>query len=98
MGNESGEWIMYGVDWDDPECIHTVDEAMEYINEVGFLPLFKNDIPGFSLEETTWIIFEEISYLFIFLKRSRMLFNKQETMYPKKIHGCGEQSLQENMT
>ena len=44
---------MYGVDWDDPECIHTVDEAIEYINEVGFLPLFKNDIPGFSLEERT---------------------------------------------
>ena len=53
MGNEAGEWIMYGVDWNDPECIHTVDEAIEYINEVGFLPLFKNDIPGFSLEERT---------------------------------------------
>lgn len=53
MGNESGEWIMYGVDWDDPACIHTVAEAMEYINTVGFLPLFKNDIPGFSLEERT---------------------------------------------
>lgn len=53
MGNESGEWIMYGVEWDDPECIHTVDEAIEYINRVGFLPLFRNDIPGFSLEERT---------------------------------------------
>ena len=53
MGNVSGEWIIYGVDWDDPECIHTVEEAVEYINEVGFLPLFKNDIPGFSLEERT---------------------------------------------
>lgn len=53
MGNESGEWIMYGVDWDDPECLHTVDEAIEYINEIGFLPLFKNEIPGFSLEERT---------------------------------------------
>lgn len=53
MGNESGTWIMYGVDCDDPECIHTVDEAIEYINEIGFLPLFKNDIPGFSLEERT---------------------------------------------
>ena len=39
--------------WNDPECIHTVDEAIEYINSVGFLPLFKNDIPGFSLEERT---------------------------------------------
>lgn len=53
MGNENGTWVMYGVDWDDPECIHTVDEAIEYINEVGFLPLFRNDIPGFSLEERT---------------------------------------------
>lgn len=53
MGNESGTWIMYGVDWDDPECIHSVEEAIEYINEIGFLPLFKNDIPGFSLEERT---------------------------------------------
>ena len=41
MANESGIWIMYGVDWDDPECIHTVDEAIEYINEVGFLPFLK---------------------------------------------------------
>ncbi len=53
MGNESGTWIMYGVEPDDPECIHTVEEAIAYINEVGFLPLFKNDIPGFSLEERT---------------------------------------------
>lgn len=53
MGNESGTWVMYGVDWDDPECIHTVEEATEYINRIGFLPLFKNDIPGFSLEERT---------------------------------------------
>ena len=53
MGNESGTWVMYGVDWNDPECIHTVEEATEYINRIGFLPLFKNDIPGFSLEERT---------------------------------------------
>lgn len=53
MRNESGTWVMYGVDWDDSECIHSVDEAIEYINEIGFLPLFKNDIPGFSLEERT---------------------------------------------
>lgn len=28
MGNESGAWIMYGAAPDDPECIHTVDEAI----------------------------------------------------------------------
>jgi len=32
---------MYGVAPEDPECIHTVDEAIAYINEIGFLPLFK---------------------------------------------------------
>lgn len=53
MGNESGTWIMYGVEWDDPECIHTVEDAIEYIEKIGFLPLFKNNIPGFSLEERT---------------------------------------------
>lgn len=44
---------MYGVDEDDPYCIHTVDQLIEYINEIGFLPLFKNEIPGFSVEERT---------------------------------------------
>ena len=53
MANEGGTWIMQGVKWDDPKCIHTVDEAIAYINKAGFLPLFKNDIPGFSLEERT---------------------------------------------
>ena len=53
MANESGTWIMHGVSEDDPKCIHTVEEAITYINEVGFLPLFKNDIPDFSLEERT---------------------------------------------
>ena len=53
MGNEAGEWIIHGVTWDDPKCIHDVDEVVEYINRVGFLSLFKNEIPGFSLEERT---------------------------------------------
>ncbi|MDO4648469.1 MAG: hypothetical protein Q4B26_07440 [Eubacteriales bacterium] len=53
MPNESGEWIMYGVDESDPYCIHTVDELTSYINEIGFLPLFKNAVPGFSVEERT---------------------------------------------
>lgn len=46
MGNEFGTWVLYGVDWDESECIHTVEEPTEYINKIGFLPLFKNDIPG----------------------------------------------------
>lgn len=51
MKNENDKWIMDGIDWNNPECIHTVDEAIAYINKVGFLPLFKNEIPGLSLEE-----------------------------------------------
>lgn len=53
MANESGTWVMHGVAEDDPQCIHTVEEAVEYIKKAGFLPLFKNEIPGFSLEEHT---------------------------------------------
>lgn len=53
MAVENGEWIMYGVEEDDPYCIHTPEQLLELINEIGFLPLFKNEIPGFSVEERT---------------------------------------------
>ena len=53
MEYENGTWIMHGVAGDDPTCLHSVQDAINYIKEVGFLPLFKNDIPGFSLEERT---------------------------------------------
>lgn len=36
------------------ERIHNAEEAIAYIKKTGFLPLFKNDIPGFSLEERTF--------------------------------------------
>ena len=51
MGNESGEWIMYGLPDDDPECVHNFDELTALIDRVGFLPLFRSGIPGFSVEE-----------------------------------------------
>ena len=41
MGNESGEWIMHGLDWDNPDCIHTVDEAIEYIIGQAFCHCLK---------------------------------------------------------
>lgn len=53
MGKESKEWIMHGLSENDPDCIHTVGEAEIFIEKVGFLPLFKNSVPGFSLEEHT---------------------------------------------
>ena len=51
MPNQSGEWIMRGLEWDDPLRIRTPEELIRYIEQVGFLPLFANDIPGFSVED-----------------------------------------------
>lgn len=51
MPNEGGDWIMKGMDWDDPFRIRTVQELINYINQVGFLPLFANEAAGFSAEE-----------------------------------------------
>lgn len=53
MSVENGEWIMYGTTEDDPACLHNITEVVACINEIGFLPLFRNRIPGFSLEERT---------------------------------------------
>ena len=51
MAVEDGQWIMYGLEWDDPYRIRTWQELINWINEVGFLPLFKNEVDGFSAEE-----------------------------------------------
>lgn len=53
MGNENGEWVIRGLREDDPRRIKTPWELLDYINTVGFLPLFSNEIPGFSAEEHT---------------------------------------------
>lgn len=51
MANENGEWVMHGLDWDNPYRIRTWRELINWINEIGFLPLFQNEIEGFSAEE-----------------------------------------------
>lgn len=51
MAVENGEWIMRGLAWDDPYWIRTWRELINWINEVGFLPLFVNSVTGFSVEE-----------------------------------------------
>ena len=48
---ENGEWIMKGASPCSKSLIHNCDELIEYVNRVGFLPLFSNDIEGFSAEE-----------------------------------------------
>ena len=53
MSIENGEWIMRGLDWYDPARIQSWDELIEWIDEIGFLPLFKNEVDGFSVEENT---------------------------------------------
>lgn len=51
MAVENGEWIMRGLAWDDPYRIRTWQELINWINEIGFLPLFANEIEDFSAEE-----------------------------------------------
>ena len=50
---ENGQWIMRGVSRDDPGRIRGWRELIRWIGQVGFLPLFKNEIDGFSVEEHT---------------------------------------------
>ncbi len=51
MAFEDGDWIMHGLDWNDPLRVRSWQELISYIDEVGFLPLFASDVPGFSVEE-----------------------------------------------
>ena len=51
MADEGGGWIMKGMSWDDPYRIRTWRELVNWINEIGFLPLFANEVAGFSAEE-----------------------------------------------
>lgn len=44
---------MQGLKWDDVNCIHTPEELSDLVEKIGFLPLFRNDIKGFSIEEHT---------------------------------------------
>lgn len=53
METLNGEWYMKGCAKDDPHRLHTALEAAALVREIGFLPLFSNDIPGFSVEERT---------------------------------------------
>ena len=51
MANEGGGWIIRGMSWDDPYRIRTWRELVNWINEIGILPLFANEVAGFSAEE-----------------------------------------------
>ncbi len=51
MAVENGEWIMRVLAWNDPYRIRSLRELVNWINDVGFLPLFANNFTGFSVEE-----------------------------------------------
>jgi len=44
-------WIMKGLSRGDPRRIRTAGELVDRVREVGFLPFFAGDVPGFSVEE-----------------------------------------------
>lgn len=48
-----GIWSMEGLDRSDTKRIKNHEELTQYINKIGFLPLFKGKITGFSVEEIT---------------------------------------------
>ena len=53
METINGEWYLKGCAWNDPGRLKTVQDAAARIREMGFVPLFSNELPGFSIEEQT---------------------------------------------
>lgn len=53
MYEHDGKWIMEGLEAHDPKRLKTIEELYEYVDTVGFLPLFRSHVDGFSLEELT---------------------------------------------
>lgn len=53
MEIQNNSWQINVLQWDDKRCIHSSLELLDYIENVGFLPLFQNKIRGFSVEELT---------------------------------------------
>ena len=47
------DWTMKGLNWDNPLRIRSAAELTAWVQEIGFLPFFANEIPGFSAEEHT---------------------------------------------
>lgn len=53
MGNEHGEWHIHGIDSTESCCIQSFEELISFVEKIGFIPLFQNQIVGFSVEEHT---------------------------------------------
>ena len=53
MSEETSGWIMHGLSREDPRRVRTPEQLIGRNNAIGFLPLFCNSVPGFSVEEMT---------------------------------------------
>ena len=53
MEHENGVWVMRGLPWNHPKRIRNYKQLVERVEEIGFLPLFANEVEGFSVEEMT---------------------------------------------
>ena len=51
METIDGNWIMKGLADGDPRCLQGFEPCIELVTRTGFLPLFSNSVPGFSVEE-----------------------------------------------
>ena len=49
----NGIWYMNGISSGEEGCIGSSGELLELLDEIGFLPLFSNNIDGFSVENMT---------------------------------------------
>lgn len=47
------KWIIQGLEMDDPKRIKSYKGVVDKVKEYGFLPLFRNQVLGFSVEEMT---------------------------------------------
>ena len=45
------DWTMKGLGWDNPFRIRSAAELTSWVQEVGFLPFFANEVESFSAEE-----------------------------------------------
>lgn len=48
-----GKLVPKGLDSGDPTRIRSSEHLVEFIETVGFMPLFAGELPGFSVEERT---------------------------------------------
>ena len=54
MVEENGIWIMGGHETLEETPLKSREQIRAYIHKVGFVPLFQNEIPGFSIEEHSY--------------------------------------------